>query len=180
MKHTRCLGAPRSRHHLTMVGSLLGVVLSLTVAVARDVALHEQVDGAMANQPMEVWVAASLNRVMPTTTRPAAAPAPTRARVSLAANEFESFQIAIRSPVNATLSVSTAALRHARVGVGSGDVGVGVGVECAPVGFVWVSAIAGSADGGPGWWPDPVLASGAKAWAVAGAFSAAAPCTHTH
>ena len=111
------------------------------------------------------WVESSLARVMPASQPPSssssggsAAPSisPIPAAISLAANEGESFQIAMRSDTNTTYSVAVGAVAAA-ASSGSAAAGSAPAVTWGQVGLVHVAAIVSNPQGGPGWWPDPVL-----------------------
>ena len=112
-----------------------------------------------------VFVQSSMVRVMPATLPP---PSPQlAASISLAGNEHESFQIALRETSNnATFAVTASPL------AATGDATTAATEalpppKCGPVALMWVSAILGNAQGGPGWWPEIVL-DDSRAFAVAG------------
>jgi len=65
------------------------------------------------------------------------------AEVSMAANEYESFQIAIRFPVNATIQMLPNLFE--------------LTLTWEQVGYVWVDNILPNSQGGKGWWPDVLL-----------------------
>eukprot|EP01049_Picozoa_sp_SAG25_P002042 SAG25_NODE_101_length_15508_cov_11.653384_7_plen_633_part_00 len=118
--------------------------------------------------PMKWWVESSLSRVMPHSIGPAgggraAAAAASTATLFLAANERESFQLALRSATNRSFTVQITPPPHSK----------GLSLSWETVGLVWVPEIASHRtgkdpeDGGPGWWPDPTFATTA-AFGVAG------------
>ena len=120
-------------------------------------------------QPCRWWAQSSLARVMPQALPPppSADDGSRRVDISLAGNEHESFQLALRSDHDLTLTVQLPQLRA-------------VGHTAPPLsklswrqaGFVWAAAVDTGAHGdnlthhGAGWWPDPLLAVG-SAMAVA-------------
>ena len=109
-------------------------------------------EGVSAAAP-QVWTASSLQRVM----TQAAAPASTSAaaHIALAGNEFENFQVAVRS---AAASNDTFAIKS--------TIKAPLTLRCDPMGYAYVSpTVLNSTDG---WWPDAVLAGGHRGWAVAG------------
>ena len=120
------------------------------------------------------WVASSLARIMPDSQPPAGqnelsaasvgasghGGSSLEAAVSLAGNEHESFQVAVRSAANVSYTVD----------VGDATAAAGdfpLQVSWSQVGLVNVSAIVANDQGGAGWWPDPVLPT-THAFGVAG------------
>ena len=87
------------------------------------------------------WVVNKTERVMPTTLPPSTPNY--EAQLSMAANEYESFQIAIRFPVNATIQMLPNLFQ--------------LPLTWEQVGYVWVDNILPNSQGGKGWWPDVLL-----------------------
>jgi hypothetical protein len=102
------------------------------------------------------WIESSMNRVMPQALPPAAGPLV--ASVSLAANEYESFQLCLlAAPGEAVRDVR---LEPTDLVSASGRRIAASEIEWQQVGFVRVQPLrTHSRDAGlwPGWWPDPLL-----------------------
>ncbi|MGQ9730474.1 MAG: glycoside hydrolase domain-containing protein [Candidatus Zipacnadales bacterium] len=105
--------------------------------------------------PYVWWVASSMERVLINAPRPATAL--TEARLALAGNEYESFQVILRSLPGHDLTDCTVELNDLE-----GDAGKipKENIEWHQVGFVYLGELYGHpflADAQPGWWPDPLL-----------------------
>ena len=114
------------------------------------------------------WVQSSLARVMPNSTGPPnETVGSTTVSLALAANERESFQLALRPKTNRSYSIAIPAAQK------------GLSLSWETVGLVWVRAIetiggepharsrGKPEDGGAGWWPDPTFAT-PRAFGIAG------------
>jgi len=105
------------------------------------------------------WTASSMQRVLIDSIPPDAEPRASlrEAAIALAGNEYESFQVAVRTAPGKTLdgcTVEVAALEGERGSIPAEN------VAWHQVGFVWLDALwphPKRSHAAPGWWPDPLL-----------------------
>jgi len=134
---------------LTATDSLRGE----TIETAQPVALSRQ----PPPRDLAVWTESSMRRVLPGAV-PDAIPAQPQARIALAANEYESFQVVLQGPPGRDL-------RGVKVEVSdlvaaAGDRIPAVNIEWQQVGYVRMEKLTrhpAYPEAAPGWWPDPLL-----------------------
>lgn len=118
------------------------------------------------NRRYVAWTETSMKRVL-IDAFPAKSPPPLEARIALAKNEDESFQVAIRPAPGRELRNCT--VRISDLADGQGHVLAGSNIDWKQVGFVFLAKLYPHplmTDAVPGWWPDPLLP--AKKFSVTG------------
>jgi hypothetical protein len=108
-------------------------------------------------RPYSAWIESSMRRIMPQALPPSPAP-PLEARLSLAGNERESFQLCLLAAPGQT--IRNARLETADLVSQTGHRIPAAGIEWQQVGYVPVFPLRDSpANRGlfAGWWPDPLL-----------------------
>ncbi len=146
--------APMSmgRHTLqvTFTDALRGESLTRTYPV--------EFDGSSRTRSCAVWVESSMRRVLPGSL-PEVLPPPSSARIALAGNEYESFQVVVLPAPGVVLGEVAVEVedlicadRHSRIPAQC--------IEWRQVGYVRLEKLfqhGAYPDAVPGWWPDPLL-----------------------
>lgn len=134
---------------LTATDSLRGETIERTQPVT--------LQAAAPGRDLAVWTESSMRRVLPGTV-PAAIPARPQARIGLAANEYESFQVVLLGPPDRELrgvQVTVSDLVSAE-----GGCIPATHLEWQQVGYVRLEKLTRHPEypeAAPGWWPDPLL-----------------------
>lgn len=109
-------------------------------------------------RPFALWTESSMQRVLPSSL-PAVLPPSTTARISLAGNEYEGFQVVLLAAPGVGLGEVAVEVSDLVSADGRGRIPAG-GIEWHQVGYVQLAKLfhhPAYPEAAPGWWPDPLL-----------------------
>jgi len=115
-------------------------------------------DGSAPGRSYALWTESSMQRVLPSSL-PATQPPPSSARIALAGNEYESFQVVLLPAPGVELRDVAVEVSDLVSADGRSRIPAD-GIEWQQVGYVQMEKLfhhAAYADAVPGWWPDPLL-----------------------